>query len=286
MPAAYGKDGEPLESGRIYVAPPDRHLLVEGGRICLGIGPRENGSRPAVDPLFRSIARDYGAGAIGVVLSGSLYDGTAGLAAIKARGGITVVQDPEDAVHSGMPRSAIDNVTIDHIVESAQLPALLQRLVEQSSPPAIELESADAARALAHEVDIARDGVPDETPSAQYEGVPSGFACPDCHGVLWEIKDGDLLRLRCRVGHAYLPEALAEAQSEEIHAALWTALRALRESAALATRLAERARERNMMLAAQSHEGRALEARERARVIEAVLNPRTTASERDANTGE
>jgi two-component system chemotaxis response regulator CheB len=272
MPAAYGVDGESIEPRRIYIAPPDHHLLIDDGLIRLGRGPRENGSRPAVDPLFRSAARWYGSRAIGVVLSGSLHDGTSGMAAIKAQGGVTIVQDPHEAVCRSMPRNALENVAIDHVVGAAELPMLLHKLVaDPARPNAAPRASAANARELEAEISVAQNGVPDEEPAAQDHGSPSAFACPDCHGVLWEIKQGDLIRFRCRVGHAYLPDALAQAQSKELEEALWTALRSLRESTALATRLAEHARQRKLSLVAAAHDERAREARKRAQAIEAVL---------------
>jgi len=269
MPAAYGVDGERVRPGRIYVAPPDRHLLVEGDRIRIGIGPRENGSRPAIDPLFRSVAQAHGPNVVGVVLSGALFDGTNGLAAIKARGGIAVVQDPDEAACPSMPRSALETVSVDHVVPTADLASLLESLVAAASAAAPLRGPGPAV--LERDIDIARDGVHDEKAAFQPFGSPSPFACPDCHGVLWEIKEGDMIRFRCRVGHAYLPDALAQAQSEELEEALWTALRSLRESAASSARLGENARKRNLLMVAKAHEGRAEEALERARVIEAVL---------------
>jgi two-component system chemotaxis response regulator CheB len=272
LPAAYGVDGESIVPGRIYVAPPDRHLLVEGNQICLGLGPRENGSRPAIDPLFRSVALAYGDRAIGVVLSGALYDGTSGLVAIKARGGITIVQDPDEAPCPSMPRNALENARIDHVVRTADLAGLLETLVAEPLGPSSSSEHEEPATALLdRDVRIAKAGAQDRAAAAEGLGAPSAFACPDCHGVLWEIKEGDAIRFRCRVGHAYLPDALAHAQSKELEEALWTALRSLRETAALSTRLSERARNRNLTLVAKAHEGRADEALERARVIEAVL---------------
>lgn len=285
LPAAYGIEGERIERGRIYIAPPDRHLLVEDHQIRLGIGPRENGSRPAIDPLFRSIAQAHGPNAIGVVLSGALFDGTSGLLAIKAQGGIAIVQDPDEAACPSMPRSALDNVSVDHVARTAELPALLESLVVAPSPP--PPLRAPAPAVLEREINFAREGVHDEKPAFQAFGSPSAFACPDCHGVLWEIDEGRTIRFRCRVGHAYLPDALAQAQSEELEEALWTALRSLRQSAALATRLAGSARQRNLSMVARAHEGRAEEALERARVIEAVLmKGELAASERGAADAE
>lgn len=264
------KDGEVAQPGRAYVAPPDSHLLVRHGRIRLSKGPAENGSRPALDPLFRSAADGYGAGAIGVVLSGSLDDGTAGLYAIKEAGGIAIVQDPEEALYPSMPRSALEHVAVDHVVRCAELPALLVRLVSepvQASAPGPREEREE----IAMETELAEHGPDDDSPVSAELGFPSGFACPDCHGVLWEIKDGELTRFRCRVGHAYLPESLAAAQSARLEEALWTALRSLRESSALAARLAERARAHGMPIVAETYERRAKDARERAGVIETVL---------------
>lgn len=267
LEALHPNEGDLIQSGRIYIAPPDAHLIVRGGRAHLGKGPSENGSRPAIDPLFRSVAQSYGAGAIGVVLSGALDDGTVGLAAIKARGGIAIVQNPEEALYSSMPQSALDNVAVDHVVRQAELAALLERLIAEPRSHGAAAQGA----AMAIEVAVAEHGALGNLPEHTSLGEPSGFACPDCHGVLWEIKEGDLIRFRCRVGHAYLPESLAAAQSDKLEEALWTAARALRESAALATRLAARATQRNMLLVAQAHEKRAGEARERALVIEEVL---------------
>lgn len=267
MQAVHPKQGDPIEPGRIYVAPPDAHFLVRDGRAHLGKGPSENGSRPAIDPLFRSIAHSFGPGAIGVVLSGALDDGTAGLAAIKARGGIAIVQKPEEALYSSMPQSALDNVAVDYVVSQSELTALLERLIAEPLPPGTSAQLS----ALAIEVAVAEHGTEGDEPEHTSLGHPSGFACPDCHGVLWEIKEGDLSRFRCRVGHAYLPDSLVAAQSEKLEEALWTAMRALRESAALAARLAARATQRNMPLVARAHEKRAGEARERAQLIEAVI---------------
>jgi two-component system chemotaxis response regulator CheB len=278
VPASYAEDGETIQLGRIYIAPPDHHLLVEGGRFRLGRGARENGSRPAIDPLFRSIAQEHGPGAIGVVLSGALYDGTAGLKAIKAAGGIAIVQDPEEATYPSMPRSALQHVAVDHVVAIDKCAGVVERLVREAAvaarPAPIDAQPSLAqSEALEMEVSVARSNTPESesgTISAML-GEPSGFACPDCHGVLWEIKDDELIRFRCRVGHAYVPDGLVEAQSEKLEEALWIALRSLRESAALATRLATRARDRNWTLIAESHDERAREAAERARAIEQVL---------------
>jgi two-component system chemotaxis response regulator CheB len=242
-------------------------LIVRDGRVHLGRGPAENGSRPAIDPLFRSLADGYGPAAIGVVLSGALDDGTGGLHAIKTVGGITVVQDPEEALYPSMPKSALAHVAIDHVAASAEIPGLLGRLVAEPMPAGALVQHS----APDTEVDVTQGDIDLGDPQQASPGQPSSFACPDCHGVLWEIKDGELTRFRCRVGHAYLPQSLAAAQSTKLEEALWTAMRTLRESASLAERLAARASVRKMPNIASAHERRAADARERARVIEAVL---------------
>ena len=227
--ALHPKDRERIRPGVIYVAPPDHHLLLHQGYIRVFRGPRENRNRPAIDPLFRTAARSYRERVIGIVLSGMLDDGSAGLRTIKQQGGITVVQDPEDAFCSAMPRNAIENVKPHYKLPAEEIAALLRRLVSEpvshkvaGSPIGLEVESKIA------ELDMAT------IENEENPGVPSAFACPECHGVLWEINDGEMLRFRCRVGHAYTASTLLEEQLSAIEGSLWEGLRALEESASLA----------------------------------------------------
>lgn len=265
LPATHPADGEPIRSGHIYIAPPDHHLLVKHGYMRVVRGPTENGHRPSVDPLFRSAARFYGPRVIGVILSGTLDDGTSGLLTVKRRGGLAVVQDPEEALFAGMPRSAVENVAVDWVVPLADVGPTLARLARESAPGSAEAASAE----LEAEVDIAEmDMGAIEAPRA---GAPSGFTCPDCHGALWEVQEGDLTRFRCRVGHAYSPDSLLAEQSEALEEALWIAMRALEESAALADRMAERAQERGHALAATRFGEQAQDARQRAAIIRRAL---------------
>ena len=269
LPASHATNGETIQRGRIYVAPPDRHLLVRDGNMMLGRGPAENGHRPAVDPLFRSAALAYGPRCIGVVLSGALDDGTAGLAVIKAHGGVTVVQDPAEALYPSMPRSALKHVTIDHVLGTARLGPLLSRLVgEPIAGGRAQVGDHDKEQGL--EVGVAADdlGAADELTKL---GVPSVFACPDCAGVLWEVRDHALLRYRCRVGHSYLPEGLGAAQSDALEEALWVAIRALKENAALSAQMAMRTRERGLSQLATEYTRRQTEAEDRAKLVESVL---------------
>ncbi len=131
LPVAHAIDGEAVKPGQVYVAPPDQHLLVADGQVRLGRGARENGHRPAIDPLFRSAAREYGPRVVGVVLSGVLDDGTAGLAAVKAGGGVAIVQEPADAMYPAMPQHALENVAVDHVLAAGEIAAALDRLARE-----------------------------------------------------------------------------------------------------------------------------------------------------------
>jgi two-component system, chemotaxis family, protein-glutamate methylesterase/glutaminase len=264
LPAAHPKDKEPLRNGRIYVAPPDRHLVLEDGLVRLSKGPPEGGHRPAVDTLFRTAARYHGARVVGVVLSGALDDGTAGLVSIKQRGGVTVVQDPEEALCADMPRSALENADVDHCLRISDIAALLARLARDQ----VELHSA-VAPLLAQESDIALDR---RSAGEQPPGLPSEFGCPSCGGVLNELHDGKVLRFRCRIGHAFGLASLAADQQEGIEAALWAAIRSLEEQASLNSRLATRARDRGHVRTAASFDGRAEAARDHAKKVREVLN--------------
>jgi two-component system chemotaxis response regulator CheB len=234
LPAAAVEDGMPAEGGRIYVAPPDCHLLAEDGVLRLDHGPRTNGHRPAIDPLFESVARAYGDGCAGVVLSGVLDDGTAGLMAIKRVGGLTLVQDPGEALYDMMPRSAIEVVTPDHVGTAHQLGELLARIVDGTPPdpsPGVER----ARQELLIEVDRGSSDNPQP-------GSITGLTCPECNGAIWLDENGDVARFACRTGHEFSIEAFSAAQAERVEAALYTALRTLEERAALYRRMAERHR--------------------------------------------
>ncbi len=267
LPARHPVDGEPIRPGHIYVAPPDHHLMLEDGHIRLSRGPSENGHRPAVDVLFRSAARAAGPRVIGVVLTGALDDGTAGLLAVKQRGGLTVVQDPDEALFPSMPRSAVDHVAVDHILT---LPAIAPALATLTRAPVSERDMLIMPDEMQTEVRVAAmDPAALEAPRA---GAPSGYTCPECHGALWEVEDGRMIRFRCRVGHAYSPDSLIAHQVRGLEDALWIALRALEESAALAERLTERARQRGHDLAAGRFAQQARDTLERAAIVRQALS--------------
>ena len=256
--------GQDIERGTIYVAPPDQHLLVHDGRIRLSHGARENGSRPAIDPLFRSAARWYGRQAIGVLLSGTLDDGTSGMLAVKLRGGVTVAQDPNEAPYPSMPESAIQQVGVEHVLRIADMGPALARLahqkVEASEPEAPAMKEAKLED---------EDMVPiDEVAPT---GPASAFTCPECHGALWELEDGDLVRFRCRVGHAFAPDSLVAYQNGHVEEALWTAYRALEETVALSARLAARAEKSGLVDVAKRYREKSEDAAIRAATIRKAL---------------
>jgi two-component system chemotaxis response regulator CheB len=236
LPAEAASEGISPAGGCIYVAPPDCHLLVDDeGALRLDHGPRINGHRPAVDTLFRSVADAYGRSAAGVVLSGVLDDGAAGLLAIKRAGGLTFAQDPDEALYEMMPRTAIEIVVPDHVAPAEELGRLIARFAAEppSDPPA-------ASRSLREEhlVEVDRGASDDPQP-----GNVTGLTCPECNGAIWLDDSTEIAQLACRTGHRFSPESFDVAQTERVEAALWTALRTLEERAALYRRMAARHRE-------------------------------------------
>lgn len=225
LPARHPEHGEAVKRGVIYIAPPDNHLQLADGKVRVVRGPRENGHRPAVDALFRSASSAYAERVIGVVLSGYQDCGTAGLMSIKARGGVAVVQDPDTAVAPDMPRSALNNVDVDHVVHPLELPGLLKKLV---STPA-------GAPQQPTEVVLQLEGT--------LPGAPAPVVCPICEGVLTETQPGVFTHFRCHVGHTFSLDALVREQGGELERVLWAAVRALEESAALARRMAQMERD-------------------------------------------
>jgi two-component system chemotaxis response regulator CheB len=239
LPAVQPEDGDVPEDGMIYVAPADRHLVIVDGRLRLGTGPLENHSRPAVDTLFRSAALEYGSHAMGIILSGLLGDGTAGILAIRNRGGLTAVQDPEDAAYPDMPARVLRATNVDFSGTPAALAAFAERSIGVERPMEWRHEMDEQLRletGIALGEDLSREAV---------EGlVESVYSCPDCGGVLWAIDDGEIHRYRCRTGHAYSEDSLFLRQSDNLEGALWAAVRVLSENAELTNRLMQRARER------------------------------------------
>ncbi len=246
LTATFAQDGDPLEHHRIYIAPAGSHLILEQDRLRLGTGQRENNARPAIDPLFRSVALCCGSRAIGVVLTGTLGDGASGLLALKQCGAVSLVQDPRDASFPEMPTTAISRARPEHVVKLAALPGLLEKLVQEPAGPPKPVPDN-----LKYEVEIAKSGRASMSNLDRF-GRRSVLACPDCQGVMWEIDEGDLVRYRCHVGHAYTAELMSIALDESLTRALASALRALDERVALAERMRRQANESGRTHAAES----------------------------------
>jgi two-component system chemotaxis response regulator CheB len=265
LPASNPQDGDPIKHGQIYVAPNDHHLLLEKGYVRVTKGPKENRFRPAVDPLFRSAAYLYSTRVIGIVLSGALDDGTAGLWAIKLRGGTAVVQDPADAVHRSMPINALDSVDVDYKLPVAEMGALLARLTREDAAAEPQFAAPEPERMEA-EVNIAREG-DSRLENILRFGELSPFTCPECHGVLTMFRDGDIIRFRCHTGHAVSSGTLLEAGTEQVEERLMDALRGLDETIMLLNQLGEQYAKKGNTAAAEECFNRARDAFERSRPI-------------------
>jgi two-component system, chemotaxis family, protein-glutamate methylesterase/glutaminase len=244
LPAEHPADGEELRPGRIYVAPPDRHLLIHHGRLRLSSGPRQNGHRPGANPLFRSAALACGPRAVAVVLSGTLDDGAAGAVAVERRGGVVAVQDPAEATYAGMPQKAIEHTSNPHVLPVRELAALVRRLSEEPVREP-ELPMADVELLMETELLLGTDPLGDAG-----AGDASGYICPDCGGSLYAVRGGGANQLRCRVGHGWSPDGLLEQQTHALENALFTAMRSLKERAELSRRMAGPAEERGRHISA------------------------------------
>jgi len=245
------QDGLALRPGQLTVAPPDRHLVVEDGHVRLLRGARENGHRPAIDPLFRSAAEGYGAACCGVLLSGARDDGTAGLAEVKRHGGVALVQEPQEAQYGDMPANAIAGAAVDAVLPAAAIGPALVRLVAGSGTM---LERSSGRRA-----------------SDAADGVVLTITCPECGGVMTERNRGGALQFACHVGHLYSPRSMLSAHAEDVERAMWTAARTLQDRATLLRRMAERARSTGNERTARQFEVSALEAVDQAATIRVAI---------------
>ncbi|MFP5227601.1 MAG: chemotaxis protein CheB [Acidobacteriota bacterium] len=253
LPVQYPEDRTEMQQGRVYLAPPDFQMTVEDGQIRVLKEARENRHRPAIDPLFRSAARHYGAQVLGVILTGLLDDGALGLMVVHAHGGKAIIQDPRTAQFPGMPESALKQIPDARVLPLVEIAPTVAALVEGDLSP--EPPTADNSK------------IGEEN----RRGRPSEFACPDCGGVLWEAEDGGLLHFRCRVGHAFTVRQLDAERRRATDAALWSGLRALEENAALYRRMADRATKGSRDATAEKLNERAASAESSARVLKAFL---------------
>lgn len=240
LPVEHAADGHLLQPGKIFVAPPGVHLVIDKGRMQLANGPRQNGSRPAIDPLFLSAARDYGKRVIGVILSGALDDGSAGMAAIKNARGTTIVQDPADASSPEMPRNAMAATNVDYILRGDKIGVKLNELA--ATPRRADGKSQPQRVAKISERHMMVESS-ESDPTADPAGKITTMTCPECGGTLWELREGKILRFKCHVGHSYSPQSMIAAQSNSVEEALWVAMRSLKEKSRLFTKLARDARD-------------------------------------------
>lgn len=270
LPAEHAVDKEPIVPNRIYVAQPNFHLLVERDRVRVTKGPKENRFRPAVDPLFRSAAYAYGARVIGIILSGALDDGTSGLWTIKHLGGTAIVQDPRDAEIPSMPENAMREVDVDYVVPVSEMADLLVRLVEQT-PEIAEVPMKENEQ-TEFEIRTAAEDSAFETGIMKF-GSLTPFTCPDCHGVLFELKDGKRSRFRCHTGHAFSSDSLLTTVTENIEDSLWNAIRGIEESVMLLNHMGEHFANLNQTHLAALYFKKAHEALDRVEILrQAVMN--------------
>ncbi|MDQ2714821.1 MAG: chemotaxis protein CheB [Chloroflexota bacterium] len=275
LPALHPEDEDAIVPGHIYIAPPDHHLLLERDQMRVIRGPRENRHRPAIDPLFRSAALTYGSRVAGVILTGALDDGTAGLLAVKNQGGLTIVQNPDEAFFSNMPRSALAHVDVEYVLPLAAIGPLLTRMARRyEGAPARGALSSNTLHAGAQQADMDTEiGIVemDMPHDAHPPGTPSAFSCPECSGVLWEIHDGYLLRFRCRVGHSFSVESMLAEQSDTLEKALWAALKILDERIELSCRMIKQARDKNQAWLVQYFQRNMQETEQHASLIRQIL---------------
>jgi len=268
--AKLAEDEEIFEPGRIYVARPDYHMLVKKSRILVTKGARENRYRPGIDPMFRSAAVNHGPRVIGVIITGMLNDGTAGLEAVKRCGGITVVQDPEDATYPDMPRSALTNVAVDHCTSLAGMGRLLEELTLASPPKRVPVP-----KDIATEAEIA-ERVLSDVSQVNTLGDQAPYNCPNCGGVLWEVRQSDTQRYRCHTGHSFTAHSLLSGQSERIEETLWVSLRMFEERKNLLNTMASRENGRSVK---KIYLDRAKETQVHIERIRAMLNAPGVASD-------
>jgi two-component system, chemotaxis family, protein-glutamate methylesterase/glutaminase len=231
LQAVHPADGAKIREGIIYVAPPDHHLLIDNSHVAVKKGPKENGFRPSIDALFRSAAYSYGPGAIGVVLSGALHDGTSGLWSIKRLGGIAIVQDPYDAEYASMPRSALEFVEADYTVRSSEIAGLLVQLSREQLSQKTDTRDIEKGleERIAKEVQIAA-GTNISHKSILDLGEPTALTCPECHGALIRINEGNSSRFRCHTGHGFTEDALLEKVMQTTGEMIWQVTRGLQEA--------------------------------------------------------
>jgi two-component system chemotaxis response regulator CheB len=249
VPCQLADDGKTIEGGNIYVGVPDMHLIVKEGRMKLSHGAMENRWRPSIDVLFRSAAVAYRENATGIILSGLLQDGTAGMIAIKQCGGATIVQDPRQAEYPDMPRSVLDTMEVDHIIPVNEMGDAIERIIDQPR------KKVTVPHMILHEATISENNAT-HVEDVAVPGTQSRLTCPDCGGVLWELNENGIGRFRCYTGHSYAAEDLDTHQEQKLESTLWVALRMMEERKNLLQNLWDRENQRNMKTLAAMHHKR------------------------------
>ncbi|GAB3765816.1 chemotaxis protein CheB [Spirosoma pomorum] len=280
LKATHPMDGELIQPGRIYIAPPDHHLLIEYNRVMVKKGPKENRFRPSIDALFRSAAYTYGPRVIGVVLTGMLNDGTSGMWSVKRLGGTTIIQAPEDAMYTSMPSSVLEYVEVDHIVPIAKMGALLTELITETIPEKQSLLYDEEERIVA-EINIAAES------SAFEQGILglgelTPLTCPECNGALISIKEGKLIRYRCHTGHAFTASSLLAETTKSIEESFWKAAKSLEETVILLEQSGKQFAEGGNTEAAEQFYEKAQQARERAKLTHELAFRQEKLSEDEA----
>lgn len=276
LPALHPADGDEIKPGHIYIAPPNQHLVLSEDKIFLTSGPKEHGHRPAIDPLFQSAALNYGPRVVGIVLSGMLGDGTAGLLSIKNSGGLAVVQDPQEAVFPGMPLSALEKVKVDHILDIAGIASLMEKLPAgegvKEGLVGMTKNRDDEREKISQDFERFKQG---ENP--QHNSI---LSCPDCGGVIFELGDQDQPHFRCHIGHSYSLESYIGKQAESLEDALWKAVRILEERAALLERISySLEKKRAGSRSGRNFSNQALEVRKTADIIRQAIAAQSDPSE-------
>jgi two-component system chemotaxis response regulator CheB len=259
LPCSSAVDGQSIERGHIYIGPPDHHLIVTSGFMHLRKGPQENRWRPSIDVLFRSAAVYYNSRAIGIILTGLLYDGTSGMQAIKSSGGTCIVQDPREADYPDMPQSVLENTMVDYILPVTRISEAIEEIITGKTISGIEVPESIKAEAALIERSVTNIEDTDNL------GNHTVYTCPDCGGSLWEIKEGEQTRYRCHIGHAYSEKDLLKKKFESINDTLWVALRMMEERKNLLNKISRQDQTKNLHMLAKLHT-------ERARELEVHIN--------------
>ncbi|GEO11310.1 chemotaxis protein CheB [Segetibacter aerophilus] len=275
--ASHAEDGEKIKPRRIYVAPPDHHLLIENGRVLVRKGPKENRFRPSIDVLFRSAAYNYGSRVIGIVLSGMLNDGTSGMWSVKHLGGTCIVQDPEEALYESMPENVLREVDVDFSMPVSRMGKLLEELVNQNAPKMHEI-TPEQMELMKMEVIIASNDNAFEL-GILNKGELTPFTCPECHGTLISLKEGTTVRFRCHTGHAFSSSTLLAGVTQSIEEQIWSTMRTFEEAVMLLEQIAKTFQQAGNEEAAKEFFDKAEESRKRSKMMHNMVTTQELMSE-------